>query len=314
MTLGHPYHTTRFDDGTWTASFDAVEEHVKNGPGALRDISCAPFLDDMHVVGLGGDGHLYHAAWRAVTASWEPKFDKVTSNSGKIDTPGPILDVSCGGAGDFLHVVGSMDGNLVYTNRDGRWLPDYEPVKEFERNDDRIFSDVACTGVGSDLHIVGVTYFGDQLLHTIRHSDGTWQPELGLIPPQDPNKPGEFRIVDVAEVSAHLHVVGIINGQLWHTIRNPDGSWQAEFGLIESQESNNPGHFSYVACAGIGDRLHVVGAVGGKLWHTIRNADGSWQQEFGLVPGQAQDNPGWFIDVSCAGIGTELHIVGITAF
>ena len=47
-----------------------------------------------------------------------------------------------------------------------------------------------------------------------------------------------------------LQVVGVVNGQLWHTIRNPDGSWQPSFGLIEGQEQNNPGAFDAVSCAG----------------------------------------------------------------
>ena len=50
-------------------------------------------------------------------------------------------------------------------------------------------------------------------------------------------------------------------GQLWHTIRNPDGSWQPNFGLIEGQEHNDPGAFSAISCAGVGNQLQVVGVV-----------------------------------------------------
>jgi len=46
--------------------------------------------------------------------------------------------------------------------------------------------------------------------------------------------------------------VGVAGGQLWHTIRNADGSWQSSFGLIESQESNNPGPFTAIGAAGVG--------------------------------------------------------------
>jgi hypothetical protein len=62
-------------------------------------------------------------------------------------------------------------------------------------------------------------------------------------------------------VGSELQVVGIAGGQLWHTIRNADGTWQSFFGLIEAQESNNPGAFSAVGCAGVGNQLQVVGIV-----------------------------------------------------
>jgi subtilase family serine protease len=89
----------------------------------------------------------------------------------------------------------------------------------------------------------------------------------------------------VGSVSGN-QVVGVVNGQLWHTIRNADGSWQPQFGLVESQEQNNPGAFDAISAAGVGNQLQVVGVVNGQLWHTIRNADGSWQPQFGLVESQ----------------------------
>lgn len=60
-----------------------------------------------------------------------------------------------------------------------------------------------------------------------------------------------------------LDQTGIIQtfGQLWHTIRNADGSWQPNFGLIEGQEHNNPGAFSAISCAGVGDQLQTTGVI-----------------------------------------------------
>jgi hypothetical protein len=103
------------------------------------------------------------------------------------------------------------------------------------------------------------------------------------------------------------------SGQMWHTIRNADGTWQKTYGLVEGQEQNDPGAFVSVACGGVGGALQLVGITqDGQMWHTIRNPDGSWQKTYGLVEGQEQNNPGPFTTVGCAGIGNTLQLVGIT--
>ena len=42
-------------------------------------------------------------------------------------------------------------------------------------------------------------------------------------------------------------------------VRNADGSWQKTYGLVEGQEQNNPGPFTTVGCAGVGNALQLVG-------------------------------------------------------
>ena len=155
-----------------------------------------------------------------------------------------------------------------------------------------------------------------QLWHTIRNATPSWQPTFGLVESQESNNPGAFTAISCAGVGNELQVVGIVNGQLWHKIRNPNGTWQSSFGLIEGQESNNPGAFSEISCAGVGNELEVVGIVNGQLWHTIRDATPSWQGFFGLVEGQESNNPGAFTEISCGGVATapgvdELQVVGI---
>lgn len=44
------------------------------------------------------------------------------------------------------------------------------------------------------------------------------------------------------------------------------------------------------------------------MWHTIRHADGSWQNFFGNVEGVA-GNAGVARAVSCGGVGGGLHLI-----
>jgi hypothetical protein len=105
------------------------------------------------------------------------------------------------------------------------------------------------------------------------------------------------------------------DGKLWHTIRFANGSWQSGFGDVKAQESNDPGPFTAVGCAGVGGDLHMISLTGdGKLWHTIRFANGSWQSFFGDVKAQESNDPGPFTDhISCAGTDSDLQFVGVTA-
>jgi len=152
--------------------------------------------------------------------------------------------------------------------------------------------------------------FGD-MWHTIRNADGSWQPSYGLVEGQEENNPGPFLTAACAAVGDSLHVVGLTTPaeQMWHTIRNPDGTWQPSYGLVEGQEQNDPGGFIAVACAGYGGDLYVIGltALARQLWYTVRNADGTWQPNY--LP-LTNDGPFW--SVGCAFIGSQLHVVALT--
>src|SRR6266702_252491 len=137
----------------------------------------------------------------------------------------------------------------------------------------------------------------------------------------------DSRIACAANQVGDLHVCVIDkDGGLWHTIRLADGSWPFPFGDVQSQTrqagGGNPGigPTPRVACAANqnGD-LHVcVIDQAGKLWHTIRLADGSWTFPFGDVQSETS-LVGSFInlpfgEVSCS-ISTngDLHICVVTA-
>lgn len=61
-----------------------------------------------------------------------------------------------------------------------------------------------------------------------------------------------------------------------------------------------------IASAGVGLELHVVVLVDGRLHHTMRKHDGTWQGGWGRLA----DAPA-FTSVSCANCGNSLHVTAI---
>jgi hypothetical protein len=105
-------------------------------------------------------------------------------------------------------------------------------------------------------------------------------------------------IEDALQVVASTDVGGV-----WHTIRHDDQSWQPFFGDVKSVESNDPGHFTAVGCAGVNAEVQVVALTDdGRMWHTIRHDDQSWQPFFGDVKSVESNDPGYFTAVGCAGV------------
>jgi hypothetical protein len=152
--------------------------------------------------------------------------------------------------------------------------------------------------VGSELQMIGVA--GGKLWHTIR-TDSGWQSSFGLVEGVESNDPGPFTAISCAGVGNELQMIGVAGGKLWHTIRHADGTWQPFFGLVEGVESNDPGPFTAISCAGVGSELQMIGVAGGQLWHTIRT-DSGWQSSFGLVEGVESNDPGRFAAISCGGV------------
>jgi hypothetical protein len=143
---------------------------------------------------------------------------------------------------------------LLHTirNSNGTWQSSFDSIESQSSGGPPAFLDVACGSAdGQALQVVGVGSDG-KLWHTIRNSNGTWQPRFEPIESQSSGGPGTF--LDVACGSADgqaLQVVGVgSDGNLWHTIRNSNGNWQASFEPIESQSSGGPPFGFGVGCAG----------------------------------------------------------------
>ncbi len=116
-------------------------------------------------------------------------------------------------------------------------------------------------------------------------------------------------------LTSQLHVCNrATDGQIYHTIRYPNGTWASNFGNVNNQESNGSRlRFTDVDCAGIGSDLHVTAlARNGVIWHTIRYANGSWQSSYGNVNNQESNGGSLrFNNVGCASIGENLHLTAV---
>jgi ribulose bisphosphate carboxylase small subunit len=149
--------------------------------------------------------------------------------------------------------------------------------------------------------------YGD-IFHTIRFSNGSWQ-DWRNVSATVANNPGQISYLACAGIGNDLHLIGATPpGNLFHTIRYSNGSWQ-NWDPVSSRAANNPGQISELACAGIGNDLHLIGATPtGDLFHTIRYSNGSWQNWRNVSAANNPVQPGDMLFESCAGIGNDLHV------
>ncbi|MFI9645711.1 hypothetical protein ACIHAA_05350 [Streptomyces sp. NPDC052040] len=119
------------------------------------------------------------------------------------------------------------------------------------------------------------TFYG-----TSRRSDGSWTGQTALSGAGDAFRFQGSRESVAAMPDGSAQVVGIGNdGNIWHTIRRADGSWQG-WNILPAADNRNPGFAATdTAITGMPDGDAQIVAVGkdGYAYHTIRRADGSWQ-------------------------------------
>ncbi len=195
--------------------------------------------------------------------------------------PGLFTELVGAAVGRDSHYAGLVMGTPWHTLRrgDGSWQDRFRNMNEPQNNRPGLFGTLGMAGVGSDLHVVGAV--GGSPWHTFRRGDGSWQGFWGSVNSVHSNRAGSAMRIACGGVGSELHVVILTpDGRLHHTLRRGDGSWQGYYGDVNSVNGGNPGSFTWVGAAGVGDKLHICGVSASGLWHTFRRADGSWQGEF----------------------------------
>jgi hypothetical protein len=153
-----------------------------------------------------------------------------------------------------------------------------------------------------------------RLYHTVRNSDGTWLSPFRLVERMVAGGPSQFTGVACAGTGTAMHLVGVgTSGRLWHAVRGADGNWEGTFKLVERLVDGAPrAGFSAVACGGTGDDVQVIAfGADSRIYHTLRYSDGTWQAFFGHVEAKVSRGPRAFAGGGCAGVGAELHVVGV---
>ncbi len=305
-TNGQLFHTIRFSN-SWQSFFGNVNAQESNG-NILRftDVDCSGIGGNLHVTAIATDGIIWHTI--RFSNSWQSFFGSVNAQ----ESNGGILrfsEVGCAGTtNNNLHVTAvDQNGTIWHTIRfSNSWQSSFGNVNSQESNGSSLrFGSVDCATIGGNLHVTAVDQNGI-IWHTIRFSNGTWQSSFGNVNNQESNG-GTLRFSNVgcAAIGGNLHVTAVgQNGIIWHTIRFSNGTWQAFFGNVNSQESNGSSlRFIDVDCANVGDNLYVT-AVGqnGIIWHTIRFSN-SWQAFFGNVNSQESNGTGLrFTAIGAGGI------------
>ena len=256
---GQLYHTVRNANGTWQPFFGHVEGIVAGAPGPFSQVCCAGFGSDFHVVALDPNGQLWHTV-RHGDGSWQPTFVPVPFGP---TAPGGFLAASAVHGDDELVVAAVGSDGWIYTNAredsDASWST--FSIVAGQPNDGGPHADVAIARLGTDYHVVAVSQ-GGFLFHSLFHSVWPlgWQGFWGSIQGVEANAPEPFSAVDCGFVGNDLHVAAVGDGgQLWHTIRYPDTSWQSSFGWVNGQEANGNVVFTAVGAAAFASELHVVG-------------------------------------------------------
>ncbi|MFC3492475.1 hypothetical protein [Glycomyces rhizosphaerae] len=265
------------------------------GLGALAPAaaSAAPADWDAHFLAGMANGELLHRM-RTGDGSWGTGWSKVAT------PPATLYRVSCVGMNGNLHTVATLNGGTpdygVRRSADGSWTA-FTPIPS-ESGPTTGAVHVAVTALNGVLHVFGASEGGGALYHTVRNTDGVWQPRWVTL-----KTFGRISHIATTKVGSTIDTAVIADGRLFHAIRSSGGTWSG-WGNIESA-AGDIGDPYHVAVAGIGSQLHVVALNGSSgVFHAIRRADATWQP-FRKVAVFNNYRP---FEVSAANVGGELQV------
>lgn len=233
------------------------------------------------------------------------------------------------GDGNYVFLtVGA--GQIWYTRRaaDGSWVPaarEQNPPLPGEAAAQAI----STQGTSQLQHLV-IVADGGELWHSLWDSQGQ-ATAFGDVQATAAGRVGGFMDVDATHgsFSAALFVVGCtVDGKLWDTTRNPDGSWRPFENMQTVPNQRQIGSVRNVSCttetspptvsttgappSGPDPAFHVVALTNDyHLFHTWQDAVTRTFSTFLDIESTAAGEAGNFTDVSCAWDGSALHVCAV---
>jgi hypothetical protein len=244
---------------------------------ALLTVPAAPASAatlDAHWLGALDGGALYHSIRRA-NGSWTALGNVLGANGTSVamtETAGAVI------YGE-LHVLGAdRNGGLWHSirRRNGSWTG-FTAVFPFAGDPGEV-QKVAAAAIGGVLHVLVITNW--ELSYTVRRGDGSWEPFRPIHPIHpDADPPREVAAVEAPGGALHIVVLGS-DFDVYHRVRWDNGTWSPFISLgIPAYEVVVDVAIAAdlwgVHVALITDHPHV-NVVDTKVFHRMRNSDGSW--------------------------------------
>jgi hypothetical protein len=284
---------------------------------------------DLHVVVLDRQDGLWHTI-RNADGTWPYQWGNVLQTTGA-----PFRSVQLVATATFanayLNVLAIDEAGApwhVLRNPNGSWTAWIDVQKAIGEAGHPSIGPVSYVAtiadLASNLHVL-VLDAQRTLWHTIRKADGSWpyawgnvQAAMGVNGSASIGPPA--RVAGAIDPNGDLQIAVLDEtGQLRHTIRRNDGSWPFGWGDVDATVPKPPIgqlRFVSVATSASGDLSVLATDQRGKLWHTIRDADGTWPYQWGDVNATVAATRGAPLDptvISAAAIDTAgaLHVLVI---
>ncbi|MFJ4670190.1 polymorphic toxin-type HINT domain-containing protein [Kitasatospora purpeofusca] len=285
----------------------ALTQHGSNAPTQLdptrvTQVASAADGDRTWAVALS-NGSLWLGSQTA-DGTWS-QFTDLAAEAGSLSAISSVAIAVSDGRPQIMAVAG---GKIWHTVRGDngwqKWGDVYSAVGSLSQP-----SQIALAATSSGLEVLALA--GGRLWHTVRRPDGNWQAQgwgdvygaVGAL-----SSPTQLA---AAATASGLEIVVSASDRLWHTVRRPDGNWQAQgwgdvYGATGALSEAQTGQ-GQLALANTNDGLQVVALAQGKPHHVIRNGAGDWSS-WGDVTGVAGrlDPVG---SLSAAGLGNDLKVL-----